>query len=157
MKKILRPALVIVLFAMIGLLVFWLTALTVEPWRPTWEQEGLVGVALWAYERGSGLTVLVLFVLACACGWLMPFNKLLASISLALFYPTFSLIRLITGSHTGNLVPFEFLGYAVFAAICLLGGLIGRSIGKRSRPPLYVSEGDPVRPARTLDPCHPAQ
>lgn len=130
--KTLRPVLVVLVFAAIGLLAFYLTALTSgEPWTPAWEKDGLSGVVLWAYERGSIVTVAVLFLLALVCGWLMPFNRLLAAVSLALFYPVFAILRMAFGAQTGNLLPFEFLGYFLFIVVCLLGYAIGRWLSKR--------------------------
>ncbi len=133
--KTLRPVLVILAFAAIGLLAFYLTALSSgEPWAPAWEKDGPSGVMLWAYERASVVTLLVLLVAAFACAWL-PFHPLLAAISLALFYPAYAVVRLATGSHSGNLVPFEFLGYLLFIVICLIGYVAGRWLRKRMRPP----------------------
>jgi hypothetical protein len=130
--RILRSALVALLSAAVGLLVFYLTALTSgEPWRPAWEREGAAGVALWAYERASIATVIILFLLALACGWRMRSDRLLAATSLALFYPVFAIARIVLGVHTGNLLPFEFAGYAIFIAICLLGYVAGRWLFKR--------------------------
>jgi hypothetical protein len=137
--KMLRPILVILVFAAIGLLAFYLTALTSgEPWAPAWEKEGLSGVVLWAYERGSFVTVAVLFLLALVCGWLMPFNRLLAAVSLALFYPVFAILRMAVGTYTANLVPFEFLGYLFFIVISLLGYAVGRWISRRVPKPTPI-------------------
>lgn len=129
--KILRPILVILVFAATGLLAFYLTALgSGEPWTPAWDQNGLSGVVLWAYERASIVTIIVLFILALACARL-PFNPLLAAVSLGLFYPGYAILRLVIGKHTGNLLPFEFLGYLLFVVICLLGYAVGRWFSKR--------------------------
>lgn len=130
--KILRSIFLVVVFSGVGLLAFYLTALTTgEPWSPAWESEGMKGVLLWAYERGSIATVVVLFLLALACGWLMPINGLLAAISLALFYPLFAIFRLVSNWHTGNLLPFEFLGYLLFILVCVLGYVAGRWVAKK--------------------------
>jgi hypothetical protein len=132
--KILRPLLVFLVFATVGLLAYYLTALiSGEPWGPAWEKDGLMGVVLWAYERGSIVTVVVLFVLAFGCAWL-PFNPLLAAISLGLFYPINAIVRVVIGSHSGNLLPFEFLGYLLFIVMCLVGYVAGRWVRKRFRP-----------------------
>ena len=130
--KILRPLLVFAAFTAIGLLAFYLTALASgEPWGPAWEKGGISAVVLWAYERGSIVTVIVLFLLALVCGWLMPFDRLLAAVSLALFYPVFAILRMVLGLYTGNLIPFEFLGYLLFIVICLFGYAAGRWLSKR--------------------------
>ena len=111
---------------------FYLTALVSgEPASPAWEKDGISGVILWAYERGSLATFVVLFLLSVLCGWLMPFNALLAAVSLALFYPLFAIVSLVLGLHKGNLVPFEFLGYMLDIVICLLGYGVGRFLAKR--------------------------
>jgi hypothetical protein len=131
--KILRPILIFLLFAAVGLLAFYLTALASgEPWEPAWVTNGLRGVLLWAYERASIVTIAVLFMLSIACAWL-PFNSLLAAVSLSLFYPVYAILRLIFGGHTGNLLPFEFLGYLLFIVICWLGYALGRWLSKRVR------------------------
>ena len=133
--KILRPFMVLLFFATIGLLVFYLTALvTGVSWKPAWEKHGVSGVLLWAYERGSMLTIVVLFGLAFACAW-MPFNRFLAAVSLALFYPAYAIVEMIMGTYSGNLLPFEFLGYLLFVLICMLGYAAGRWVLKRVRPP----------------------
>lgn len=134
--RILRSVSVALLSAGIGLLVFYLTALiSGEAWRPAWEKDGPAGVILWAYERGSIATVIILFLLATACGWRMRSDRLLAATSLALFYPVFAIARIVFGVHTGNLLPFEFAGYAIFIAVCLLGYVAGRWLSKRMAKP----------------------
>ena len=133
--KTLRFVLVIFVFAAVGLLAFYVTALgSGEPWEPAWEKDGLRGVVLWSYERASAVTLLLLLVAAFACSWL-PFHPLLAAISLALFHPAYAMLRLATDSHSGNLVPFEFLGYLLFIVVCLVGYGAGRWVRKRMRSP----------------------
>ena len=130
--KVLRPILVVLFFTAIGLLAFYLTALVSgEPWSPAWEKDGVSGVLLWAYERASIVTVAVLFLLALTCGSVMPFNRLLAAVSLAFFYPTFAILRIILDGELGNLLPFEFLGYLFFIVVCFLGYAAGRWAAKK--------------------------
>lgn len=83
---------------------------------------------MWAYERGNFVTVCVLFIAAAVCGVIRIENSLLAAISLSLFYPVFAVIRMLLGIHAGNLLPFEFIGYAFFGIVCLAGFSVGRLI-----------------------------
>ncbi len=122
---------VMLLFAAVGVLVFYLTALAVSDWRPAWEHDGLRGVIRWTYKSASVTTVIVLFVLAFACAW-MPFNRLLAAISLVLFYPAYSLAQILLGTYVGNLLPFEYLGYLFFILVCLAGYILGRWLSKHN-------------------------
>jgi hypothetical protein len=132
--KFLRSLAVVLFFAAVGLLVFYLTALaTGEPWQFAWQKRGLRGVILWSYERGSILTLVLMFGLAFACAW-MPFNGLLAAISLALFYPLYAIYELVIDTHMGNLLPFEFLGYLVLIVLCVTGYMVGRWLMKRLGP-----------------------
>ena len=128
----LRPVFVVILFSAVGLVLFYLTALTSgEPWRPAWENGGLNGVLVWAYERASIITVGALFLAALLCGWLMPFNALVAAVSLALFYPAFSTLKVLLGAHAGNLLLLEFITYLLFIVFCILGYGAGRWLSKR--------------------------
>jgi hypothetical protein len=121
-----RRTLVTVLFVATGALVFYVTLLTTgDSWKPVWEKHGVSGVIWWAYEHASILTITVLVGLAFACAW-MPFDRSLAAISLALFYPIYAMVQIVMGTHTGNLLPLEFIGYLFVLAICLLGHAAGR-------------------------------
>jgi hypothetical protein len=105
--RIFRYISVAMLSAIVGLLAFYLTALlSGEPWRPAWQKDGIVGVILWAYERGSVLTIVALSGLALGCGWSLRSGGLVAAVSLALFYPCFAIVRVIFGLHSGNLLHF---------------------------------------------------
>ena len=133
MPNFLRSMLVILAFATVGVTAIYLTALASgEPWAPAWESGGVNGVVLWAYERVSLVTMFILFLLGLVCAWLSR-HGLLAATSLGMFYPIYALLRFMIGAHTGNLLPFEFLGYVVLVCVCLLGYFVGRLIAKRAR------------------------
>lgn len=123
--------LIAVCFAIIGALTFVITAVaTGGNYAPAWQSRGVSGILLWAYERGSITTIVVLFMLALACGLTTLRHSLLAAISLSLFYPAFALIRVSLGLHTGNLMPFELLGYLFFVVLCVVGYFFGRLLRK---------------------------
>jgi hypothetical protein len=130
-----QKAAVIAVFAAVGMLTFLLTAVfSGESILPAWSSHGLSGVILWAYERGSLATVIVVFILSLVCAWIPISHRLLAAISLSLFYPSYAFVRLLLGTHSGNLLPFEFLGYVFFTGVCVLGYSVGRLLtwGKRN-------------------------
>jgi hypothetical protein len=125
--KTVRSVVVPILFAGIGALVFYVSSLVSGDWNTVWAHKGTIGALFWAYEHASFFTIGTLFILAFACAW-MPFSPLLAAFSLGLFYPIAATVEIVAGTHTGNILPLEFLGYLFILGICLFGYALGRSV-----------------------------
>jgi hypothetical protein len=117
---------VILVFASVGALVFFVSSLVSGDWDTVWERKGTAGALFWAYEHAPLAVFVVLFALGLLCAW-MPFNRVLAAVSLGLFYPALAIMQLAAGRHSGNFLPLEFFGYLFTIGVCLLGYVAGRA------------------------------
>jgi hypothetical protein len=125
--KAVRSVVVAVLFAGVGALVFYVSSQVSGDWNTVRAHKGTIGALFWAYEHASLFTIGTLFILGFACAW-MPFSPLLAAFSLGLFCPIVAMMEIFAGTHTGNILPLEFLGYLFIIGVCLSGYALGRSV-----------------------------
>lgn len=119
--------LVFVIMSFVGLLIFLVTGLmSGHSADAVWARDGVVGVILWAYRRASLSTDLVLFGVALGCGWYLGSWSSWCAVSLASFYPTFALIRLLLGLHDDAVAPLQIVSFVFFLIICLAGFWVGK-------------------------------